>query len=55
MLCAIAFLAVFAPWVAPQDPYDLANLNLSDGRLPPAVAAPKDICTGSAPTIRAAI
>jgi len=35
IFCAIAFLAIFAPWVAPQDPYDLANLNLSDGRLPP--------------------
>jgi len=31
----IALLAVFAPWISPQDPYDLANLNLSDGRLEP--------------------
>jgi len=35
LFAAIAVLAVLAPWIAPQDPYDLANLNLSDGRLEP--------------------
>ncbi len=30
------FSAVFAPWVAPHDPFNLATLNLSDARLPPA-------------------
>jgi peptide/nickel transport system permease protein len=30
------FCAVFAPWVAPHDPFDLASLDLSDARLPPA-------------------
>ncbi len=30
------FCAVFAPWVAPHNPFDLASLNLSDARLPPA-------------------
>jgi peptide/nickel transport system permease protein len=30
------FCAVFAPWVAPHNPFDLAKLELSDGRLPPA-------------------
>ncbi len=30
------FCALFAPWVAPHDPFDLASLNLSDARLPPA-------------------
>ena len=29
------FCAVFAPWVAPHNPFDLASLNLSDARLPP--------------------
>jgi peptide/nickel transport system permease protein len=29
------FCAVFAPWVAPHDPFDLASLELSDARLPP--------------------
>ena len=32
---AIVVVAVFAPWIAPQDPYDLAALDLLDGRLPP--------------------
>jgi len=32
LLVAIALLA---PWIAPQNPYDLAALNLVDGRLPP--------------------
>ena len=30
------FCSVFAPWVAPYNPFDLATLNLSDARLPPA-------------------
>jgi peptide/nickel transport system permease protein len=32
---AIAILAVFAPWIAPTDPYDLARLDILDGRQPP--------------------
>ena len=28
--------ALFAPWVAPHNPFDLATLELSDARLPPA-------------------
>ena len=27
--------SVFAPWVSPHNPFDLASLNLSDARLPP--------------------
>ncbi|WP_372622649.1 ABC transporter permease [Falsiroseomonas sp.] len=27
--------ALLAPWIAPQDPYDLANLELADARRPP--------------------
>ena len=30
------FCSVFAPWVAPTNPFDLASLELSDARLPPA-------------------
>jgi len=30
------FCAVFADWVAPHNPFDLATLQLSDSRLPPA-------------------
>src|ERR1051326_6791405 len=28
--------AVLAPWIAPQDPFDLRQLNLLDSHLPPA-------------------
>ncbi len=31
----IALLAIFARWIAPQNPYDLAQLDIMDGRLPP--------------------
>lgn len=27
--------AVLAPWIAPQNPFDLTQLDLLDGRLPP--------------------
>ena len=30
------FCSIFAPWVSPHNPFDLATLNLSDARLPPA-------------------
>jgi peptide/nickel transport system permease protein len=33
---ACVFCAVFAPWVAPHDPFDLATLELSNARLPPS-------------------
>ena len=33
-VCVIG--AVFAPWLAPHNPFNLATLNLSDARLPPA-------------------
>lgn len=31
----IALAAIFAPWITPQNPYDLAQLDILDGRLPP--------------------
>lgn len=31
----IALAAIFAPWISPQDPYDLAVLDIMDGRLEP--------------------
>ena len=30
--------AIFAPWIAPQNPFDLRQLNLMDASLPPAVS-----------------
>jgi peptide/nickel transport system permease protein len=35
VFAVILLLAVFAPWITPQNPYDLAKLDLMDGRLPP--------------------
>ena len=35
LLAAIVIAALFAPWIAPQNPYDLARLDLLDSRLPP--------------------
>ncbi|MGF6233252.1 peptide/nickel transport system permease protein [Inquilinus ginsengisoli] len=32
---ALVAVAILAPWIAPQDPYDLASLSIMDGRLPP--------------------
>ena len=31
----IALTAIFAPWIAPQNPYDLAQLDIMDGRQEP--------------------
>lgn len=35
LLVVLVLLAVFAPLVAPQNPYDLAQLDIMDGTLPP--------------------
>lgn len=35
MLVAVLLLALFAPWVAPQNPYDLGKLDIMDSRLAP--------------------
>ena len=35
LLTCILFIAVFAPWISPQDPYDLAKIDILDARLPP--------------------
>lgn len=33
---ACLVMALFAPWIAPHNPFDLSTLELSDARLPPA-------------------
>jgi peptide/nickel transport system permease protein len=38
----IALAAIFAPWIAPHDPFDLRQLNLLDSHLPPAWAPDGD-------------
>jgi len=35
VLTLIVLLALLAPWITPQDPYDLSNLVLMDARRPP--------------------
>lgn len=39
LLSCIVLLAILAPFVAPQNPYDLMQLDLLDGRLPPGSAS----------------
>lgn len=39
VLTAIALLALLAPWITPQDPYDLAQVDVLDGTLPPGEKA----------------
>ena len=39
VFAAILLVAIFAPLVSPQNPYDLATLDLLDGRLPPGERA----------------
>ena len=35
VITIIALVAIFASWIAPQDPYDLAQLDIMDGRMEP--------------------
>ena len=35
VLAAIVLAALAAPWLAPQNPYDLEQLDILDARLPP--------------------
>jgi len=35
LLLAFVVVALLAPWLVPQDPYDLAKLDILDARLPP--------------------
>ena len=35
ILTGIVLAAIFAPWIAPQNPYDLAQIDILDSRLPP--------------------
>ncbi|MEZ5659529.1 MAG: ABC transporter permease [Burkholderiaceae bacterium] len=39
LLCAIVLLALLAPWITPQNPYDLAQVDILDGRQPPGASA----------------
>ncbi|GGI54956.1 ABC transporter permease [Oxalicibacterium solurbis] len=39
LLIAIVLAAIFAPWLAPQNPYDLSQVDILDARLPPGAQA----------------
>ncbi|MGA0025725.1 MAG: ABC transporter permease, partial [Burkholderiales bacterium] len=39
VLCALLLAALAAPWITPQDPYDLAQLDILDARLAPGEAS----------------
>ncbi|MCC6306748.1 MAG: ABC transporter permease [Rhodobacteraceae bacterium] len=41
-VCVILLvLALIGPWIAPQNPYDLAEISFFDGRLPPLTVTPE--------------
>jgi ABC-type dipeptide/oligopeptide/nickel transport system permease subunit len=48
--CSLVVLAaLFAPMISPQNPYDLAQLDVMDSRLPPGSPAPTAGTSGWAP------
>jgi len=40
VLCVVILAAAAAPFVSPQNPYDLAQLDILDAKLPPGTASP---------------
>src|SRR6266699_1829723 len=40
LLAIVMLTAIFAPLISPQNPYDLAQLDVMDSRLPPGSPAP---------------
>lgn len=40
LLALIIAIAIFAPWISPQDPYDLSQLDVMSSRLPPGAVNP---------------
>lgn len=43
LIVLACLLALFAPWIAPQNPYDLAQLDITSGRLPPMSRSPEGL------------
>ncbi|PTM57211.1 ABC transporter permease [Phreatobacter oligotrophus] len=40
LVVAIVLVSLIAPWITPQNPYDMAGLRLSDARRPPGYVSP---------------
>ncbi len=51
LLGLIVVLALLAPWITPQNPYDLAQVDVMDGKLPPG-SVPTDARTSPATFLR---
>jgi peptide/nickel transport system permease protein len=45
VFCLIVAVALLAPWISPQNPYDLAQLDISQGRLAPGTRSIDDHMT----------
>ena len=45
VLAGIIVLAILAPWITPQNPYDLAQVDVLDSRLPPGTKSSSDTYT----------
>ena len=54
LLAVIVATALLAPLISPQNPYDLAQLDVMDARLLPGAEYRAAARSGLAPTIRAA-
>jgi peptide/nickel transport system permease protein len=39
LLVLTLFVAIFAPWISPQNPFDIGSLNIMDSKLPPGSPA----------------
>ena len=52
VVLVIIVVAVFAPFIVPQDPFDLKSLVLRDARRPPATWAPRASFICSERTVR---
>ncbi len=55
LFSVLVFIALFAPLIAPQNPYDLAQLDIMNGRQPLDHAGWMECCSGSARMTRAEI
>ena len=52
MFVVILFIALAAPWISPTNPYDLAQIDILENRLPPGSKAYTAGPTGWARTVR---